>query len=618
MPRASRLPAGAAQEGGHLASVDAKLPALGPNNKANSVPVTLASDQPAVPVSGTFYQVVQPVSGSLTISGTLPAFAATPTFNLGTLGGAATAAKQPALGVAGTASSDVVTVQGISGGTSLNTAITAMSPLVSGNAAIGSVTVTALPSLAAGTSAIGSITNTGFGITGSLPSGSNAIGTVAVTALPALPTGSNAIGTVGVTALPALPAGSNIVGNFRVDQTTQGTTNGVVVNSSVLPAGAATETGHLASIDAKNPALGAAAKAGSVPVNIASDQTVPVADSSVVTAINNTSVQTGAAGTPASAVLSVQGVSGGTALPVSMSSNPGNVAQTGTLTAAGGTVIVNLNGMHAVGLQISGIGSNSINMLGSQDGGATYPVQVTARPRKPLSSTVAPVTVITVNGNYDVGEGGLDHLELQAAAGWSGTATVTLVQTDAYASLGVHNGTLDPLTAQLTVGTSLVTTSAGLPVVNTVGGTVISTTNPLPSSSVVAGAAVSASNPLPTSGVGVTKLHSSALEACHVFTKPTTGAGLRTVNVTAASSSAVFLFIVEGTAPPSAGSVATTLLDQFFIGSNGTFINGSYSYGVNPLLTVTGSNNFVACLSTTAPPTYTATGAIGWFTAQVL
>lgn len=50
------------------------------------------------------------------------------------------------------------------------------------------------------------------------------------------------IGTVtAVTAITnPLPAGSNIVGNVRVDQTTPGTTNGVVVNTSALPTGAAT------------------------------------------------------------------------------------------------------------------------------------------------------------------------------------------------------------------------------------------------------------------------------------------------------------------------------------------------------------------------------------------
>jgi hypothetical protein len=55
----------------------------------------------AVPVSGTFWQATQPVSAAA-----LPL----PT-------GAATAAKQPALGTAGTPSADVISVQGVAGGT---------------------------------------------------------------------------------------------------------------------------------------------------------------------------------------------------------------------------------------------------------------------------------------------------------------------------------------------------------------------------------------------------------------------------------------------------------------------------------------------------------------------
>lgn len=47
-------------------------------------------------------------------------------------------------------------------------------------------------------------------------------------------------GTFSVQNTAATPAGSNIIGNFRIDQTTPGTTNGVQVNSSALPTGAAT------------------------------------------------------------------------------------------------------------------------------------------------------------------------------------------------------------------------------------------------------------------------------------------------------------------------------------------------------------------------------------------
>lgn len=103
----------------------------------------------------------------------------------------------------------------------------------------------------------GSIANTAFGITGAIPAGTNVIGhiiadsgsTTAVTSLPAIPAGTNVIGhviadsgsTTAVTSLPAIPtgantigavglnAGSNIVGNFRIDQTTLGTTNGVQI-----------------------------------------------------------------------------------------------------------------------------------------------------------------------------------------------------------------------------------------------------------------------------------------------------------------------------------------------------------------------------------------------------
>lgn len=65
--------------------------------------------------------VTQPISGSLTnISGTI----SLPT-------GAATAAKQPALGTAGTPSSDVISVQGVSGGTALPISAAAL-PLPSG------------------------------------------------------------------------------------------------------------------------------------------------------------------------------------------------------------------------------------------------------------------------------------------------------------------------------------------------------------------------------------------------------------------------------------------------------------------------------------------------------
>ena len=99
-------------------------------------PVSIATP---VAVTGTFWQTTQPVSGSLTVSGsvsvsnfpatqpvsgTVTANAGTGTFvvsaaSLPLPSDAATAVKQPALGTAGTASTDVLSVQGIAGGTAL-------------------------------------------------------------------------------------------------------------------------------------------------------------------------------------------------------------------------------------------------------------------------------------------------------------------------------------------------------------------------------------------------------------------------------------------------------------------------------------------------------------------
>jgi hypothetical protein len=74
------------------AAINTKTPSLGQAAMAASVPVAIASNQSAVPIS----------AASLP----LPS-------------GASTAAKQPALGTAGTASADVITVQGIAGMTAM-------------------------------------------------------------------------------------------------------------------------------------------------------------------------------------------------------------------------------------------------------------------------------------------------------------------------------------------------------------------------------------------------------------------------------------------------------------------------------------------------------------------
>lgn len=93
--------------GGRLwTDAGALLPSsLGAKTGAGSLSVVPASDGFGVNASQTGTWNITNISGTISL----------PT-------GAATAAKQPALGTAGTASSDVITVQGISGGTNLNVA----------------------------------------------------------------------------------------------------------------------------------------------------------------------------------------------------------------------------------------------------------------------------------------------------------------------------------------------------------------------------------------------------------------------------------------------------------------------------------------------------------------
>ena len=72
--------------------------------------------------------------------------------------------------------------------------------------------------------------------------------------------GANTIGAVtqaGTWAVNStLQAGSAIIGRVGIDQTTQGTTNGVVVNSSALPAGGATSANQATEITALNAIAG--------------------------------------------------------------------------------------------------------------------------------------------------------------------------------------------------------------------------------------------------------------------------------------------------------------------------------------------------------------------------
>lgn len=232
------------------------------------------------PVSGTFWQATQPVSGTITAnagSGTFAISAA----SLPLPAGASTAAKQPALGTAGSASADVITVQGIASMTALKVDGSGVTQPISGAVSqtggpwTQNVTQFGSNNVVTGTGASGvgipRVTVSNDSVVG-LATGANTIGAVTQASGPwtnnvtqfggsnvATGTGAGGAGiprvTVSNDSTVGLVAGSAIVGKVGIDQTTPGTTNAVsatnfpsAVDVNVGQAGASTpryiQAGH--------------------------------------------------------------------------------------------------------------------------------------------------------------------------------------------------------------------------------------------------------------------------------------------------------------------------------------------------------------------------------------
>lgn len=248
------------------------------NTAANSTAVKVDNSGVTQPVSGTV-TVQQSTASNLKVdlSGTaanttalkVDGSAVTQPISAASLplpSGAATAAKQPALGTAGSASTDVITVQGIASMTALKVDGSAVTQPVSGTfwQSTQPVSLASLPALAAGTNTIGNIDiqdASGNGLTsnsttftakhaldtnllGTLGTAFSTAGKVDVKAADGdvfirQATASNLNATVvgtGTFTVQAqesgtwnvgLNAGSNLVGKVGIDQTTPGTTNAV-------------------------------------------------------------------------------------------------------------------------------------------------------------------------------------------------------------------------------------------------------------------------------------------------------------------------------------------------------------------------------------------------------
>lgn len=154
--------------------------------------------------------------------------------------GAATAAKQPALGIAGTASIDVLTMQGIAGGTAVPISGTVTATISGVATAANQTNASQKTQVVDGSGNVIGATSNALDI--NIKSGNPT--TIAVT---------NA-GIFAVQNTAATPAGSNIIGKVGIDQTTPGTTNAVQANAgtNLNTSALALETGgNLASLNGK-------------------------------------------------------------------------------------------------------------------------------------------------------------------------------------------------------------------------------------------------------------------------------------------------------------------------------------------------------------------------------
>ena len=219
-------------DSGNSITVDnAALSVVGGGLEATALRVTIASDSTgvvsvddgggALTVDGTVTAnlsavdnavldaIAASVAGTVVVDGsavTQPVSAA----SLPLPTGASTAAKQPALGTAGTASADVITVQGIASMTAL---------VVDGSGVTQPISHGALTELAAAID-----TEVQCDIVGALPAGTNAIGKLAANSgvdigdvdVTSIAAGANSIGNVGI--IPRTTGGMTIFRSLDIDE----------------------------------------------------------------------------------------------------------------------------------------------------------------------------------------------------------------------------------------------------------------------------------------------------------------------------------------------------------------------------------------------------------------
>ncbi len=478
----------------------AALPALPAG--ANAIGSVSVSNLPATQnVAGTLAVASLPALpagtntiGAVTIAGT-PNFTCQGCGGTGAGGGVtqgAGAAANPwwmqGLGTAGSPTGGVTSVQGVPGGSALpvsgTLAVASLPALPTGANAIGSVSVSNLP---ATQTISGAVTQAGSWTVG-LASGAS----LAVASLPALPTGANAIGTVAVSNLPATQAVSGTLAVASLPALPTGTNTIGAVTIAGTPSFTCQGCGGTGAGGSVTQGAGAAA--------------------------NPWWMQgLGSAGSPAGGITSVQGVPGGSALPVS------------------GTLAVST-------LPALAAGSNAIGTVTVSNLPATQPVSgtlaVASLPALPAgANTIGAVSI--AGGSVGQGAGAAANAWWMQGQGVAGTPAGGVLSVQ-----GVPGGA-----AQSVSGTLAVSALPALPAgSNAIGSVSVSN---LPATQPVSGTlAVSALPALSAGGNAIGSVSVSNLPA----TQPVSAAALPLPAGAATSA------VQAPVAPAAATATATTLL----------------------------------------------------------
>lgn len=296
--------------------------------------------------------------------------------------GASTAAKQPALGTAGSASADVLSVQGVASMTALKVDGSGSTQPISGTvAATQSGTWTVQPGNTANTTA--------WKVDGSAVT-QPVSGTVAISGTVAA-TQSGTWNITNVSGTVSLPTGASTAANQSTGNTS------------------------LASIDTKTPALGQAVKASSSPVTIASDQgalgSVIYTDTSP-NAVNITAAD------------AVSATATGFNSQAFVTGNP----------TANSTASFAVSGMNTVRAQVTGTWVGTLVSEISLDAGTTWTMAGLHQ-----NGTVFSASTFTANIEGAVNLAGATNFRIRCTAYTSGTAVVKIVESPAIGTMYVIN-----------------------------------------------------------------------------------------------------------------------------------------------------------------------------------